>query len=263
MPAGPATNDADNPRRRWNSRYRSKWGINGNRGGDREPEPDLLVAAEPPALVRLLAGAGLHTAGPPGPGRAGPGRGPAGPDPGGNRWFAVDLAGGDGDGAVALARRGFATVLVDVSDVALEVAARRAEAAGVSIETVLLDLEDLTLGQVLDVIKRAVPDLTTPAEPPAGSEPRLLITCTHYLNRPLLRSVPNQLPPGATFAAAIATERNLQRNRRPSARFLLDDGELVSLLAGSEAGYVVLHEREHWTSEGTNEAEVVVSRARS
>lgn len=256
MSTEPASADHDDPRNRWNSRYRSKWGAADN-GNDHRREQNLLVVDEPPTLTRLLSGAGLSK--PPSSG-ASPDPDLTGSSQSDRRPFAVDLAGGDGHGAVALALMGFAAVVVDVADVALDVAKRRAEVAGVNIATVLVDLQAMTLGQVLDLLKREVPGLAAAVGQRTGPESGLLLVCTHYLNRPLLRSVPEDLPPGATFAASIATKKNLERNRRPSAGFLLEQGELVRLIAGSASGYEVLHEKEHWTPEGTNEAEVVVSR---
>lgn len=167
--------------------------------------------------------------------------------------MAVDLAGGNGAGALWLAGRGFTSVLVDVSDVALAVAADRALANGVDLRTHRLDLAGLTLGSVLD----RLPD------GPAVS----VIGCFHYLNRGLLASVADDLPPGATFLASIATVTNLERHTKPSARFLLEPGELHQLVTGvghSDHGsdLTVIHHFEGWNTDGTNEAEIVVRRTR-
>src|SRR5512133_822771 len=76
---------------------------------------------------------------------------------------ALDVAGGSGRHALWLARRGVDVVLADRSSVAIERASREAANCGVSITTVVVDLEREPL--------------------PAG--PWDLILCVAFLHRPL------------------------------------------------------------------------------
>jgi len=149
---------------------------------------------------------------------------------------ALDVAGGAGAEAVWLARRGLVTTLVDVSDVALAKAQDAAANAGVPLTTLTLDLEAQPL--------------------PQG--PFDVIVCLHYLQRSLFDEVPRRLAPGGLFVFAQATKKNLERNARPSARFLLDEGELATLVRGLE----VVSLTEGWTDAGRHEARLVARRAR-
>lgn len=195
-------------RDRWNDRYR-----------EREAE-DPSAEVGPPAPLPRLA-----TMLPPG-------------------GTAVDLAGGDGGGAIFLAEHGFDTTLVDVAEVALERAARRAEHLNLALRTERMDLAGLRLGQVLDRLGPPPPDV---------------VTCFHHLQRPLLASVAQDLPPGSLFLAAIATRTNLERHDRPPARFLLKPGELFELVAGDGSALQVLHRREGWADD-RHRAEIAVRR---
>ncbi len=156
--------------------------------------------------------------------------------------FAVDLAGGDGTGGLYLARRGLDTTVVDVSEVALRRARTLADTAGVELTTMQADLTDRP--------ERFLSDLSQQQGPG-------LITCFHYLQRDLLEAMPDVVRPGLTVAVSIATERNLERHARPSARFLLAPGELARLLSGP--GVRALHRGEGWTPSGTHEAEAVIT----
>ncbi len=144
---------------------------------------------------------------------------------------ALDVAGGPGHDALWLARRGLDVTLVDVSDIALEQAAEAARAAGLSLTPRRVDLE---------------------AEPlPPG--PYALVLCQGFLWRPLFAQFPQVLAPGGLLVFAQPTHRNLQRHPHPSARFLLEDGELPRLLQGLE----VLSYTEGWTEDGRHEARLV------
>ncbi|MEM9656041.1 MAG: class I SAM-dependent methyltransferase [Actinomycetota bacterium] len=174
--------------------------------------------------------------------------------------MAIDLAGGDGAGALWLALLGFSPVLVEVSDVALLLAEQAANERGVDLVTSRVDLTDETIASV---VHRIGGDPGTEA---VAAQPVALIGCFHYLNRRLLASVAAGLPAGAMFLASIATMTNLERNERPSARFLLQPGELRSLVvdgveSAPETGLDVIHDAEGWTPEGTHEATIIVSRS--
>jgi len=150
------------------------------------------------------------------------------------RGRALDLAGGSGRNAVWLARRGLDVTLADVSDVALDRAARAAAAAGVRLATVRVDLEA--------------------APPPAG--PWDLVVCTYFLHRPLLAALPGVLAPGGLLAVAHATRTNLSRHPRPGPDHVLEDGELPGLVRGLE----VLSSEEGWLEGGRHEARLVARR---
>jgi tellurite methyltransferase len=63
------------------------------------------------------------------------------------------------------------------------------------------------------------------------------------------------LAPGGLLVFAQPTRSNLQRNPHPSARFLLEDGELPQLLRGLK----VISYTEGWTEEGRHEARLVAT----
>jgi SAM-dependent methyltransferase len=148
---------------------------------------------------------------------------------------AVDLAGGLGDAALWLAQREWDVTLVDVADVALDRARDRAGRLGVAIHTEQVDLER--------------------ESPPAG--PWDLIIVSHYLHRPLLAQLPARLRPNGVVVIGIATRTNLERHPKPSARFLLDEGELPQLLPGIR----VIRHVENWSPWGVHESRLVAGRS--
>lgn len=159
------------------------------------------------------------------------------------RGRVIDLAGGDGGGALFLAARGLGVTVADVSPVALARAEGFARVAQVELDTAAVDLTGIGLG-------RALADIggVTPAA----------ITCWNYLSRPLLASVADELPSGCRFLVGVATTTNLERNERPSARFLLEPGELTELVVGAVPTRLrVLHRREGWAAD-RHRAELVV-----
>jgi len=148
---------------------------------------------------------------------------------------ALDLAGGAGRHAIWLAQRGIDVTLADISQVGLDLAAKRAEAAGVSIDTQVVDLEG--------------------DEFPAG--PWDLIVSFHYLWRPLFSIFPRVLSEGGILLLAQPTRRNLQRHAKPPARFLLDEGELPTLVEA----LTVLRYEEGWSSDDRHDAVIVCQRS--
>lgn len=134
---------------------------------------------------------------------------------------ALDVAGGAGRNAVWLARRGLAVTVVDVSPVALDLARAAAMRAGVTLHLLTADLEREPL--------------------PAG--PFDLVVSIDFLWRPLFVAVSAILACGGLLVVVQATRRNLERHPHPRARFLLDEGELPSLLAPDLA---VLRHEEDW-----------------
>ena len=153
--------------------------------------------------------------------RGGPGR----PAP-----RALDAAGGPGHDAVWLAERGLDVTLADVSPVALERAREAAATAGVALTLLEVDLE---------------------REPfPAG--PFDLVVVQNFLWRPLFAAFPTALAPGGVLVYRQPTRTNLERNPAPSARFLLDDGELPGLVTG----LAIVRSEEGWF-DGRHEARLV------
>ena len=94
---------------------------------------------------------------------------------------------------------------------------------GLCIETLELDLEQAPL--------------------PAG--PFVAISCFHYLQRDLFPSLRERLAPPGLLICELPTRRNLERNARPSARFLVEEGELRELCAPLE----LLHFEEGWVGD--------------
>lgn len=144
---------------------------------------------------------------------------------------AVDLAGGSGRHALWLADSGWDTTLVDISPTATTIALAAAARLGVSLSTEVKDLDN--------------------ADPAGG--PWDLVVIHHYLNRGLLGRVHRLLRPGGKLVACHPTLHNLDRNSRPTARFLLEPGEMSTLLDGLE----IVTYFEGWTNQGRHEAQVV------
>ncbi|EYF07292.1 class I SAM-dependent methyltransferase [Chondromyces apiculatus] len=182
----------DDDRIRWNARWRER--------GQGHPEPD-----PPSSLVTARADL-LPT-----------------------RGRALDIAGGAGRHALWLARRGLDVTLVDISEVALDLAQRAAGQAGLPLHTLQRDLE----------------------REPLPEGPWDLILCFHYLQRSLFPRIPALLAPGGVFLIVHQTHGNLLRHERPSARFLLADGELPTLVG---LALREVHYEEGWLAEGRHEA---------
>jgi SAM-dependent methyltransferase len=149
---------------------------------------------------------------------------------------ALDVAGGAGRNAIWLAQRGLDVTLVDISREALALA--RAAAGELPLSLICADLE---------------------AEPlPAG--PFDLIISFNFLRRDLFEAFPASLAPGGLLVYLQPTRSNLQRHARPPAAFLLEDGELPTLVRGLET----IRYEEGWFSDGDeprHEARLVARRA--
>jgi tellurite methyltransferase len=137
---------------------------------------------------------------------------------------ALDVAGGSGRNARWLLQRGLQVTIADISEVGLQ----RAVAAAPGLRTMQLDLESEPL--------------------PPG--PWDLILCSHFLHRPLFARFPGALARGGMLVIAHPTASNLERHPKPGRQFLLEDGELPSLVSGLD----VLLYKEGWTSSGRHEA---------
>ena len=143
----------------------------------------------------------------------------------------LDIAGGASPDAPAFAARGLDVTVVDVSDVALEHARRRAATAGHRVTTVHADLE----------------------EDPLPPGPWDVITVANYLQRDLFTTMIEALAPGGLLGVVIATTGNLERHDRPGRPFLVTPGELPGLVPT----LAVLHRSEDWRANGRHEAHLV------
>jgi tellurite methyltransferase len=147
---------------------------------------------------------------------------------------ALDLAGGSGRHALWLAHRGLDVTLTDISAQGLQIARQRAEAAGLQIGCVDIDLE----------------------EDPFPSGPWDVVVSCLYLYRPLFRSIQHQLATGGVLVVIQPTRKNLERHTRPPERFLLKENELRQLAHG----LTILHYEESWSVEGRHDAVMVAQR---
>jgi len=136
---------------------------------------------------------------------------------------------------VWLAERGLDVTLADVSEAGLALAHVLAAARGVTLSTVQVDLEA--------------------ALPPPG--PWDVVVISHFLHRPLLATIDEILAPGGLLVAVHPTRSNLERHPKPSARFILEDGELQTLLP---PGLRIERYEEGWTEAGVHHARAVARR---
>jgi len=91
-----------------------------------------------------------------------------------------------------------------------------------------------------------------------------VIVKTYFLNRDLLRALPARLNPGGVLLFAQPTVANLERNERPSRRFLLESGEvheLAQAMVAADAELHIEHVSEAWEPNNTHEAQLVVRRS--
>ena len=144
---------------------------------------------------------------------------------------ALDVAGGAGRNSLWMAQRGLVVTLVDVSNVALEIAEKRAVDLQVALTVERSDLEVNGL--------------------PKG--PWDVILMHDFLHRPLFEEVSQQLSPEGVLVVVHPTIKNLERHTTPSSRFLLQSGELRSLLEGLE----ILQLGEAWRADGRHAAVAV------
>jgi SAM-dependent methyltransferase len=136
---------------------------------------------------------------------------------------ALDVATGAGRVALWLAQRGLDVTAVDISSVGLDRCRVGAQARGLSLRTLALDLDEEVL--------------------PEG--PFAVISCFRYLQRDLFPVFRERLAPDGVLACEIRTRRNLGRHPHPRARFLLESNELLSLCAPLD----VVYYREGWVDD--------------
>ena len=147
---------------------------------------------------------------------------------------AADFGGGTGGTALWLAEQGLRSTLVEVSAVAIAVAEAEAAARGVELATVHHDLESgVPVDGRWDVV-----------------------VCSNFLDRLMLAGLYDRVTAGGVVLVRIATVTNLERNSKPSRRFLVDRGELPGLLPG----FATVSFTEGWCN-GRHEARFVGRRA--
>jgi len=89
---------------------------------------------------------------------------------------------------------------------------------------------------------------------PAG--PWDVILSHHFLWRPLFQIYPAVLAMRGRLVIVQPTVTNLQRHDRPPRQFLLNAGELPSLVGDLD----IIHYEEDWLDEGRHEAVLVAER---
>jgi protein-L-isoaspartate O-methyltransferase len=152
------------------------------------------------------------------------------------KGMALDVAGGTGRHAIWLAEHGFEVTLTDISKAGLKIASEEAKGRGIDLETLCMDFE----------------------EDPFPSGPWDVILCCHYLHRPLFELFGKHLSSEGVLVFVHPTIRNLERQARPSVRFLLKEGELRRLAC--ENGLESLHYQEAWSVADRHEALLVARR---
>ena len=150
----------------------------------------------------------------------------------------VDVAGGNGQNAIWLANHGFSTTLLDVSSVALTQAQEHAKKEKVSIECQQHDLEtqSMPMGRKWDGVFLQL-----------------------FLDRALVRTIPESLNLGGVFLFAHPTQTNLEKHEHPSERFLLKDGEIHTLVDQLQSMRII-HIDEAWRSSGRHEAWLIAQK---
>jgi SAM-dependent methyltransferase len=122
----------------------------------------------------------------------------------------LDLAMGEGRNSVYLATKGFQVTGVDISAEGLKKAETLAAGLGVTITTVVADLESYEI--------------------PANSFD--VIICTYYLQRDLFPKIATALKPGGIALIETYTMDHIQYSPRFNKAFLLEPNELLTMLPG-------------------------------
>jgi len=150
----------------------------------------------------------------------------------------VDVAGGNGQNAIWLANQGFSTTLLDVSSVALNQAQEHAKKKKVTIECLQHDLEKESMpkGRKWDGIFLQL-----------------------FLDRALIRTIPESLNIGGVFLFAHPTQTNLEKHEHPSERFLLADGEIHTLVEQLQSMRIINID-EAWRASGRHEAWLIAQK---
>ena len=154
------------------------------------------------------------------------------------RGRALDVAGGAGRNAVWLAKRGLDVTLIDISEVGIERAERKAETAGVSerIRFLRADLDDTEL--------------------PAPTFD--LVLMIDFLTRKRRDEIARLVYEHGLVIASQPTITNLERHEHPRREHLVEPGEIESWLV--ELGFSIEVAREGWSDGGRHEAAVIARR---
>jgi 2-polyprenyl-3-methyl-5-hydroxy-6-metoxy-1,4-benzoquinol methylase len=120
---------------------------------------------------------------------------------------ALDVACGFGDNAIRLAQEGFEVTGLDISEVALERARRRAAEQGVTVRFVCADVDDFEIGdQTYD-----------------------LITGFYFLHRPAFSRIKKGVKPGGMVVYKTYTADEVRYRPVLNRNYLLEPGELKSV----------------------------------
>ena len=155
---------------------------------------------------------------------------------------ALDIAGGPGRHAIAMAQHGLCVTLCDISSEGTRLAQQRAIQSGVTIQTVVADLT------------------VDPFPTPQAGVLWDVIACFRYHQPKLFSSYATHLNPSGWLVFAQSTVQNLERHPRPSARFLLQAGQIHSLAQSLEqSGLRIAICEERWCGDH-HEAHLVAQR---
>ena len=122
----------------------------------------------------------------------------------------LDLAMGEGRNGVFLATKGFQVTGVDISEEGLKKAETLAAELGVTIKTVVADLESYEIpANTFDVI-----------------------ICTYYFQRDLFPKIAAALKPGGMALIETYTMDHLRHRSRFNKAYLLEPNELLTMLPG-------------------------------
>jgi SAM-dependent methyltransferase len=122
----------------------------------------------------------------------------------------LDLACGSGRNALWLAEQGFRTMAVDRNAEAIRSLAEEASRRGLSMRTEVVDLEN--------------------GQPFLQPDSFGLIVVVHYLHRPLFPSIVGALRRGGVLVYETFTRAQAARGKPTNPAFLLEPGELLSLV---------------------------------
>jgi SAM-dependent methyltransferase len=123
---------------------------------------------------------------------------------------ALDLACGSGRNAIWLAEQGYQTLAVDRDEAALDGLSQQAAQRGLSVRTQAVDLEN--------------------GKPFLEADTFDLIVVVHYLHRPLFPALVRALRPRGVLVYETFTRAQAARGKPTSPAFLLEPGELVTLV---------------------------------
>jgi len=123
---------------------------------------------------------------------------------------ALDLACGSGRNAIWLAEQGFQALAVDRNTTALDALSEEAKLRRLSLRTQVVDLED--------------------GPPFLDPDSFDLIVVVHYLHRPLFPGLVRALRPGGVLVYETFTRAQAARGKPTNPAFLLQPGELLTLV---------------------------------